>query len=103
MSNEKIKECDEILNCILPPREWEENGKQWRQKVSNQPATRMDVIKLTEMLDMSLQHLQARETGICPIRRALYSQCFDEIIRQVEIIFINMKQPLFKRTLRLHV
>jgi len=50
----------------------------------------MDVIKLTEMLDMSLQHLQARETGICPIRRALYSQCFDEIIRQVEIILINM-------------
>ncbi|XP_060834863.1 33 kDa inner dynein arm light chain, axonemal [Rhopalosiphum padi] len=85
ISNEKIKECDEILNCILPPREWEENGKQWRQKVSNQPATRMDVIKLTEMLDMSLQHLQARETGICPIRRALYSQCFDEIIRQVTI------------------
>jgi len=49
----------------------------------------MDVIKLTEMLDMSLQHLQARETGICPIRRALYSQCFDEIIRQVEIILMN--------------
>lgn len=48
----------------------------------------MDVIKLTEMLDMSLQHLQARETGICPIRRALYSQCFDEIIRQVAIILI---------------
>jgi len=56
----------------------------------------MDVIKLTEMLDMSLQHLQARETGICPIRRALYSQCFDEIIRQVEIILVNMEQsPLY--------
>lgn len=54
----------------------------------------MDVIKLTEMLDMSLQHLQARETGICPIRRALYSQCFDEIIRQVEIKLIYVKQSL---------
>lgn len=74
----------------MPPREWEENGKQWRQKVSNQPATRMDVIKLTEMLDMSLQHLQARETGICPIRRALYSQCFDEIIRQVVIVIVYL-------------
>lgn len=52
----------------------------------------MDVIKLTEMLDMSLQHLQARETGICPIRRALYSQCFDEIIRQVEITLTTTKQ-----------
>lgn len=28
---------------------------------------------------------QARETGICPVRRELYTQCFDEIIRQVTI------------------
>lgn len=28
---------------------------------------------------------QARETGICPIRRELYSQCFDELIRQITI------------------
>ncbi|XP_050545761.1 axonemal dynein light intermediate polypeptide 1-like isoform X3 [Daktulosphaira vitifoliae] len=82
---DKNNECDEILNSILPPIEWEEGGQKWRQKVSNEPATRIDVIKLTEMLDMNLQHLQARETGICPIRRVLYSQCFDEIIRQVTI------------------
>lgn len=28
------------------------------------------------MLDTRLQQTQARETGICPIRRELYSQCF---------------------------
>lgn len=28
---------------------------------------------------------QARETGICPIRRELYSQCFDELIRQITV------------------
>ena len=28
---------------------------------------------------------QARESGICPIREELFSQCFDEIIRQVTI------------------
>ena len=32
-----------------------------------------------------MQERQARETGICPIREELYSQCFDEIIRQVTI------------------
>jgi dynein light intermediate chain len=32
-----------------------------------------------------LQKRQARETGICPVRRELYSQCFDELIRQVTI------------------
>merc|ERR1711959_360644 len=26
-----------------------------------------------------------RETGICPVREELYSQCFDELIRQVTI------------------
>jgi len=28
---------------------------------------------------------QARESGICPVREELFSQCFDEIIRQVTI------------------
>lgn len=28
---------------------------------------------------------QARETGICPVREELYSQCFDELIRQVTV------------------
>lgn len=45
-------------------------------KVSSTPATRLDVINLQEHLDMKLQQRQARETGICPIRRELYTQCF---------------------------
>lgn len=32
-----------------------------------------------------LQKRQARETGICPVRRELYTQCFDELIRQVTV------------------
>ncbi|GLG99465.1 Putative inner dynein arm light chain, axonemal [Gryllus bimaculatus] len=70
------RETDEILNAILPPREWEEDGQLWRQSVSNTPATRLDVINLQEQLDMRLQQRQARETGICPVRRQLYTQCF---------------------------
>ncbi|CAG0890215.1 unnamed protein product [Cyprideis torosa] len=53
--------------------------------VSCTPATRLDVLNLQKQLDMRLQHRQAKETGICPIRRELYSQTFDEIIRQVTI------------------
>lgn len=45
----------------------------------------MDVVGLQEQLDQKLQQRQARETGICPIREELYSQCFDELIRQVTI------------------
>ena len=55
------------------------------QYVSSTPATRLDVINLQEDLDRKLQQRQARETGICPVREELYSQCFDELIRQVTI------------------
>ncbi|XP_012268427.3 33 kDa inner dynein arm light chain, axonemal isoform X2 [Athalia rosae] len=79
------RETDEILNGILPPKEWEEDGQIWTQHVSSIPATRLDVINLQEQLDMRLQQRQARETGICPVRRELYTQCFDEVIRQVTI------------------
>ena len=32
--------CEEVLESILPPREWEHNGRLWRQRVSASPATR---------------------------------------------------------------
>jgi len=81
----KQQQTDEILNSILPPREWNESGQLWVQQVSSTPATRLDVVNLQEELDKRLQQRQARETGICPVRRELYSQCFDELIRQVTI------------------
>merc|ERR1711968_435534 len=49
------------------------------------PATRLDVVTLQEKLDTQLQTRKARETGICPVREELYSQCFDELIRQITI------------------
>eukprot|EP00927_Polykrikos_kofoidii_P010408 TRINITY_DN14398_c0_g1_i1.p1 TRINITY_DN14398_c0_g1~~TRINITY_DN14398_c0_g1_i1.p1 ORF type:complete len:249 (+),score=52.85 TRINITY_DN14398_c0_g1_i1:59-805(+) len=76
---------DDVLHALLPPREWIENGKHYTQYVSNQPATRLDVIQLQEALDQRLMERQARECGICPVREELYSQCFDELIRQVTI------------------
>jgi dynein light intermediate chain len=60
-------------------REWTEDGQLWIQYVSSTPATRLDVINLQEQLDHQLQARQARETGICPIREELYSQCFGEV------------------------
>lgn len=78
-------QTEDILNSILPPREWTEDGQLWIQYVSSTPATRLDVINLQEQLDLKLQQRQARETGICPIREELYAQCFDELIRQITI------------------
>eukprot|EP00002_Diphylleia_rotans_P016984 TRINITY_DN32_c0_g1_i11.p1 TRINITY_DN32_c0_g1~~TRINITY_DN32_c0_g1_i11.p1 ORF type:complete len:249 (-),score=65.27 TRINITY_DN32_c0_g1_i11:454-1200(-) len=78
-------QTEDILNAILPPREWVEDGQLWVQHVSSTPATRLDVLNLQEQLDLKLQQRQARETGICPVRQELYAQSFDEIIRQVTI------------------
>lgn len=76
---------EDILNSILPPREWAVDGKLWIQYVSSTPATRLDVVNLQQELDHQLALRQARETGICPVRDEIYSQCFDELIRQVTI------------------
>ncbi len=45
---------EDILNAILPPREWVESGKHFIQYVSHQPASRVDVARLREMLDQKL-------------------------------------------------
>ncbi|XP_074073669.1 axonemal dynein light intermediate polypeptide 1 [Macrotis lagotis] len=84
-ATDPTKQAEEILNSILPPREWVEDTQLWIQQVSSTPSTRMDVVHLQEQLDLKLQQRQARETGICPVRRELYSQCFDELIREVTI------------------
>ena len=75
----------DVLNSILPPREYVEDGQTLIQYVSAAPATRTDVVKLQQELDAKLKQRKARETGICPVRSELYGQCFDEIIRQVTI------------------
>ena len=78
-------QLDDMVNAMLPPREWTQESGTWMQYVSKEPATRLDVITLQEQLDKRLLERQARETGICPVREDLYSQCFDELIRQVTL------------------
>ena len=47
------------------------------QYVSHQPASREDVVDLSERLDKMLEDRQARLVGVCPIREELFSQTFD--------------------------
>ena len=75
----------ETLNNMFPPKQWDENGHKYIQYVSPQPATRDKSRDLFKALDQKLKERRAKEKGICPVRQELYSQCFDEIIRQVTI------------------
>ncbi|XP_077458446.1 axonemal dynein light intermediate polypeptide 1-like isoform X2 [Stigmatopora argus] len=84
---EEIKQKNEnILNVIFPPRQWEHANKEWVQRVCGEASTRLDVVNVEEELDKMLLQTRAMETGICPLRRQLYTECFDELIRQVVLI-----------------
>ena len=53
--------------------------------MSSTPATTFDVKNLAKDLEHQITHLEARDSGICPVREEIYAQCFDEIIRQITI------------------
>ncbi|XP_060842382.1 33 kDa inner dynein arm light chain, axonemal-like [Rhopalosiphum padi] len=77
--------CTEVLSSILSPREWEVDGKIFSQKISIQPATNRDVKNLVEKFDTYLKEYNTKEVGLCPIKHEIYSQCFNEVIRQVTL------------------
>ncbi|XP_023344972.1 putative inner dynein arm light chain, axonemal [Eurytemora carolleeae] len=77
-----LEEAKTILRGIFTPRIWELNGKMWMRKIDISPASREDVKYLTELLDIKLKEHMAQTTGICQKRRELYTQLFEELIRQ---------------------
>jgi len=84
-TDKSTAKLDDMLNSMLPPREWVEDSGSWVQYVSKEAASRLDVIALQEQLDKKLNERKARETGICPVREELYGQCLDELIRHVTL------------------
>merc|ERR1712159_114293 len=44
---------------------------------------RIDALTLTNRLDRDLASKQARPYGICPVRRHLFSNCFEDLLRRV--------------------
>ncbi|KAF8562154.1 hypothetical protein P879_11789 [Paragonimus westermani] len=80
-----VESTEGILRNIMPPRKYQIGDSLYIQEVSSCPASRTDVIQLTQMLDQQLGTRGAKMTGICPVRRELFSQVFDELIRQLTI------------------
>lgn len=75
------------MDRILPVREWEKDGKLYRQKISNQPTAKSDMKNLTTKLDMYLKQFNAREVGICPIKEQLYFLCFSKFEKRLQITY----------------
>jgi dynein light intermediate chain len=79
-------ETIEILHTLLPPITLnDQDGRVWKQYCSTPMANRNDVYRLQDALDVELIERQARPYGICPVRELLYSQAFDELLRQVAL------------------
>lgn len=88
----------QVLDTMFEPRKWTDpvTGTDVTQVVSRVPSNRLDAIHLTKLLDLSLGKYQAKECGICPIRRILYDKTMDEIIRQVTINCIDQGMLLYR-------
>eukprot|EP00831_Metopus_contortus_P073163 TRINITY_DN6672_c0_g1_i13.p1 TRINITY_DN6672_c0_g1~~TRINITY_DN6672_c0_g1_i13.p1 ORF type:complete len:216 (-),score=54.73 TRINITY_DN6672_c0_g1_i13:98-745(-) len=80
-----LRESTMTLKELLPSYKYEQYGQQWQQDVSKTPATKDDVENLEKELEKRLKQDGARETGICPVREKYYTQCFDELLRQIAI------------------
>jgi len=79
-------EVVEVLHTLLPTITLNDaEGRVWKQYCSTPMSNREDVYRLQDALDAELIERQARPYGICPVRELLYSQSFDELLRQVAL------------------
>lgn len=58
-------------------------GRLWHQDPDTRHATRQAAADADSALSASLALFQAREGPVCPVREQLFSQAFDEVIREV--------------------
>lgn len=65
-------------------------------EASTEPSSRANIVTLREHLNASLIEHQAKQFGLCPVRRAIFNQCFDELIRQVTVGCIEQGLLLFR-------
>ncbi|EAY21294.1 Inner dynein arm light chain, axonemal-related protein [Trichomonas vaginalis G3] len=75
----------DVLNSLFPPIEFEQDEIKYTRSISTAPISKTDVTKLRTELDTLLHKNKTKPKGIDIIRSELYSQCFEEVIRQVTI------------------
>ncbi|RNF07201.1 putative 33 kDa inner dynein arm light chain, axonemal [Trypanosoma conorhini] len=106
----KLSDVERLLYTLLPPRRTvcKETGNTVVEFVSTEPSSRIEVAELHERLTNRLKQRRAQDSGICPIRREIYAEIFDELIRQVTleeptrgILLLRIRDELYQ-TLAAH-
>lgn len=86
-----ITTTDKILPAVLPPRVvrfYDSKAQRERllvQPVSKVQCSRPHLSELKEVIDYKLVDARARMSGVCPVRRAIFSMLADELLRQITI------------------
>lgn len=82
-----VRDATQVLYALFPPlvTPLPHTREIAVQFVSTTPASRKEVVALHERLVNKLEKRYARPNGYCPIRREIYDDVFDELIRQITL------------------
>ncbi|CAM9644429.1 unnamed protein product, partial [Sphacelaria rigidula] len=74
-----------VLKAIIPNKEWRNEEGDWVQTVSSAEWSRAELESLQANVDDRLASLQARSGAICTVREQVFSELYDEVIRQITL------------------
>ncbi|CAM9168157.1 unnamed protein product [Ectocarpus sp. 13 AM-2016] len=74
-----------VLKAILPNREYANVAGEWVQTVSGTVRTRGELEKVQNTVEARLATLQARPGAVCAVRESVFSELYDEVIREITL------------------
>eukprot|EP00903_Cladosiphon_okamuranus_P005645 g5611.t1 len=74
-----------ILKALLPNKEYADEAGAWVQAVSSAVRTRAELEMVRGRVEELLAKLQARPGAICAVRERIFSELYDELIREITL------------------
>lgn len=75
-STKLVPSIEEVGDDNDEPTDWKPSPAIIKLEASTEPSSRAKLVNLREQFNTSLVVHQAKPIGLCPIRRAIYDQCF---------------------------
>lgn len=74
-----------LLRAMIPNKVWRDEAGEWVQTVSGKELTREELEQMGALLKSQLVALQGRPQALCSVREQIFSEFFDEMVRQITI------------------
>ncbi|CAM9409479.1 unnamed protein product [Choristocarpus tenellus] len=78
-------ETSVILRAMIPNKKWSNESGEWVQTVSSMEISRAELGLLNSRVSARLIAHQARSQAVCSVREEVFSELYDELVRQVTI------------------